>query len=148
MADNNVDVELWNLRVPLVPPIHSPKETDDRNLPVTGLRVGQERQSRHWLFVVQTIVGHGSGERDRAGNSSLNRRRPGRVARCRASGGEQPAKATQPAGVRPTRSAWLRGISPVNRRACPAPICGDALRVATASSAMRAPSGWTNRPQS
>lgn len=26
MAGNNVDVELWNLRVPLVPPIHSPKE--------------------------------------------------------------------------------------------------------------------------
>jgi L-alanine-DL-glutamate epimerase-like enolase superfamily enzyme len=25
MAGNNVDVELWNLRVPLVPPIHSPK---------------------------------------------------------------------------------------------------------------------------
>ena len=26
MASNNLDVELWNLRVPLVPPIHSPKE--------------------------------------------------------------------------------------------------------------------------
>jgi hypothetical protein len=25
MADSNVDVELRNLRVPLVPPIHSPK---------------------------------------------------------------------------------------------------------------------------
>jgi L-alanine-DL-glutamate epimerase-like enolase superfamily enzyme len=25
MASNNIDVELWNLRVPLVPPIHSPK---------------------------------------------------------------------------------------------------------------------------
>ena len=25
MAGNNIDVELWNLRVPLVPPIQSPK---------------------------------------------------------------------------------------------------------------------------